>query len=150
MIVLAFAEAVQIAPDFGLVVNVILILAMIWVLNRTFFKPINRVISARSKNKGGQFSESETILNAAAAKEQSFKDGLLAARTEGYELIESERTDAMNLKHANVGAAKTEVAAKTESDLTELGRKTEEAREIISAEADKLANEISSNILKTA
>jgi len=148
MIVLAFAESVQILPDFALVVHVVIILAMIWILNRTFFRPINRVIAAREKVKGGRGSETDEMIKSAATKEQEYKDGLLSARNKGYELIESERSEAVKLRQEAVAQAKAETAAKKASDLDELARLTETARNSISEEAVKLADGISSDLMK--
>ena len=55
MVVLAFAEGsgIQLVPDGTILIHIALILLMIWVLNRTFFRPINRVIQSHEKNKGG-------------------------------------------------------------------------------------------------
>lgn len=150
MIVLAFAESVQIMPDFALVVHVLIILVMIWVLNRTFFRPINRVISARDTGKGGHASETEKMIETAARKEQQYKDDLLSARNEGYELIESKRTAAVETRQEKVAAAKTEVLAKKAADMEELDGLTAAARNTISEEAVKLADEIRSNVIKAA
>jgi F-type H+-transporting ATPase subunit b len=150
MVVLAFAESVQILPDFALVVHVFFILIMIWVLNRTFFRPINRVISARDTGKGGQMSDADKMLQSAADKEQQYKDRLLAARNEGYELIEAERIDAVQARQQKVSAAKAETAAKVGADLEELDELTESARKVIADKAVKLADEISSKIVKAA
>ncbi len=149
MFFLAFAE-VQLLPDFSMILHMIIILVMIWVLNRTFFRPINRIIDAREKNKGGQFSEAEGILRETSEKEVKYNASLLEARNESYELIEQGRSEAVNLKQSKIAEVKDEVALKLESELTELEQQTARAREEISQEAERMAEQISSNILKTA
>ena len=62
MHLLAFAESIQLFPDGSLLIHVALILLMIWVLNRTLYKPINKVLEARERNKGGHSSEAEGLL----------------------------------------------------------------------------------------
>lgn len=150
MLVLAFAESVQIMPDFALVVHVVFILVMIWVLNRTFFRPINKVIASRESGKGGRLSESEQILQLAAEKEQTYKDELLESRNKGYELIEIERTSAIEQRQQNVSTAKAEIETKKSQDLEELSKHTESIRKEIDTTAEKLADQISSNIIKAA
>lgn len=147
---LAFAESVQILPDFALVVHVLIILTMIWILNRTFFRPINRVISARDTGKGGHMSEAEKMLKSADDKEQQYQEDLLSARNEGYELIEERRAEAVSARVEKVAAAKAEVAAQRSADLEELEKITDDARQQISEEASKIADEISSNLTKAA
>jgi F0F1-type ATP synthase membrane subunit b/b' len=89
MVLLAFAESIQLFPDGTLFIHIALILLMIWVLNRTFFRPINRIIEAREKQKGGHGSEADAILSDVGEKQAKYNQGLLAARGEGYELIEN-------------------------------------------------------------
>lgn len=149
MFFLAFAE-VQLLPDFSMIVHMIIILVMIWVLNRTFFRPINRIIDAREKNKGGQFSEAEGILRETSEKEAKYNTSLLEARNESYELIEQGRSEAVSLKQSRIAEVKQEVAVKLESELNELEQQTVRARNEISEEAERMAEQISSNILKTA
>jgi F0F1-type ATP synthase membrane subunit b/b' len=49
-----------------------------------------------------------------------------------------------------MAAARSEISEKRQADLEELERQTNEARASIAEEANKLADEISSNILKVA
>ncbi len=150
MLVLAFAESVQLMPDFSMFIHMAMILGMIWILNRTFFRPINRILDARDRSKGGQSSEAEGILNKAAAKEDDYRQGLLETRNESYKLIETERNAAMDLKQQKVAEVKQEVAAMLETELGELEVQTNSAKSAIAEEAKQLADKISSNILKTA
>ena len=83
MVLLAFAESapVQLIPDGTLFIHIALILLMIWILNRTFFRPINHIISSREKNKGGRSSEAESLLREVSAKETQYNESLREARS---------------------------------------------------------------------
>ncbi|HEX8370115.1 MAG TPA: hypothetical protein VF604_16325 [Pyrinomonadaceae bacterium] len=150
MVVLAFAEssAIQLVPDGTILIHIALILIMIWVLNRTFFRPINRVIATREKNKGGRFGEAEEILQQVAEKNARFESVMREARLEGYNKIEAERIAAMTEKQARVETVKAEVEQKVAVGKDALAQQAEEARRQIAAEARVLAEKISSNILK--
>ncbi len=150
MVLLAFAEQVQLLPDLTVFLHVGMILAMIWFLNRTFFKPINRILEARDRNRGGHKGEAQGILSEVAEKDAAYSAGLLDARNEGYELIEKERTAAIDHKAAEVAAVKKEVAEYLENGLGELDRQTSEAEADIREEAEKMADKISANILRAA
>lgn len=151
MVFLAFAEgSIQLLPDGTLLIHIVLILAMIWILNRTFFRPINKVIEAREKNKGGHSSEAEVILREVEEKNARFDAEMLEARTKGYELIEKERSQAVALREKTIGAVKTEVEQKMANDNKELEKQTSAARATIAKEAEKMSDQISSNILKAA
>lgn len=145
---LLFAEGgVQIVPDLSMFVHMAIILVMIWILNRTFFKPINKVLTARDAS-GGRETASEGMLLKAAEKEEEYKAALLEARNEGYDLIESERTSALETKQEKVASAKAEIRSAADKSLEELAEKTLETKNKIREDAVGLADKITSNIVK--
>ena len=150
MVLLAFAESapVQLVPDGTLFIHIAIILLMIWILNRTFFRPINRIIEQREKNKGGRLGESETLLQEVAEKETKYNEALRDARSKGYELVEKERTEALTSRQEKLGTAKEEIQQKITEETTELEKQTAEARQSIATEAEKMAEKISSSILR--
>jgi F0F1-type ATP synthase membrane subunit b/b' len=148
MVLLAFAESIQLFPDGTLFIHIALILLMIWILNRTFFRPINRVIESREKHKGGYGSEAEAILNDVNEKQTRYNRELLAARSEGYELIEKERLAAISSRQAKIATAKSETAASLAAEKEQVQNQASEARAVIAREAEAMAEKISTNILK--
>ena len=103
MHLLLFAETIQLFPDGTLFVHIAIILAMIWLLNRTLYRPINRVLEAREKNKGGHSSEAEGILKDVEGKETRYTHELLDARSEGYALIEKDQKQAAAARDKQLG-----------------------------------------------
>lgn len=152
MVLLAFAEgmSVQLLPDFTLLVHIVLVLLMIFILNRTFFRPINRVIEARVKKERGGFSEAEEILHQVDEKQARYTAALLEARNGGYELIEQERAEAVRRREAELGGAREEAAQKLATEKAELERQTAAAKAEIERDADDLADRISRNILRAS
>ena len=148
MFLLAFAESIQLFPDGTLFIHIALILLMIWILNRTFFRPINRVIESREKHKGGYGSEAEAILNDVSEKQALYNRELLAARSEGYDLIEKQRSAAISLRQEKIAAAKNETAASLAAEKEQVQNQAAEAKAIIAREAEAMAEKISTNILK--
>jgi F0F1-type ATP synthase membrane subunit b/b' len=149
MFLLALAESgsVQLVPDGTLFIHIALILLMIFVLQRTFFKPINRIIESREKHKAGG-SESENLLREVSEKEMKYNEAMRVARSKGYELIEQQRAEALSQKQEKLGAAKEEVQQTFTKEMSELEKQTAEARQSIATEAEKMAEKISSNILR--
>ena len=148
MFLLAFQE-VRLVPDGTLFIHIALILIMIWVLNRTLFRPVNRIIEMRERNKGGHSGEAQEILKAVGEKQARIETTMLEARSAGYELIERERTSAVAERQEKIGAVKTEVAELVARENQEIAAQTKEARATIAAQAEGMAQRISSNILKT-
>jgi len=146
MFFLAFAE-VQLVPDGTIFIHIALILLMIWLLNRTFFRPINRVIASREKNKGGKFGEAEEILRSVEEKNSLYQTSMRDARSKSYELVESERSAALSRRQTEIDAVKTETEQTIAGEKTELTRQTAEARAEIARTAEQMAERISSSIL---
>jgi len=147
MSLLAFA-GIQLFPDGTLFIHIALILIMIWVLNRTFFKPINRVLESRDKRKFGPGGEAEKILNDALDKEAKLNKEMLSARSEGYDLIEKQRAAAVDSRVKLVAAAKAETAAKFAAEKQALAEQAAAGRATIAAEAEGIADRIAGSILK--
>ena len=147
MSLLAFA-GIQLFPDGTLFIHIALILIMIWVLNRTFFRPINRVLESRDQRKFGPGGEAEKILNDAVEKEAKLNKEMLSARSEGYELIEKQRSAAVDSRAKLVADAKAETAAKFAAEKQSLAEQAAAGRATIAAEAEGIADRIAGSILK--
>lgn len=148
MFLLAFAESIQLFPDGTIFIHIALILLMIWILNRTFFKPINKVIASREKHKAGPGGEADSIMRDVLEKEAKLNQAMLGARSEGYNLIEKERAAAVELRSKKLADAKAEVSAKLAAEKQELEQQAEAARAALAAEAEVMAEKISSTVLK--
>lgn len=148
MYLLAFAEPIQLFPDGTLFIHIALILIMIWVLNRTFFRPINRIIESREKHKGGAGGEAETILKDVADKQGRYNKAMLDARSEGYEVIEKLRAEAVAERQAKIATAKEETAQAFVNEKKQLEDQTAEARALIAKEAEEMSDKIAANILR--
>ena len=147
---LAFAEgnAIELIPNGTLFIHIALILIMIWVLNRMFFRPINRVLTARDKNKGGRSGEAQEILQQVDGKLAKYDSAMRDARSEGYSLIETERNAATAERQSQLESVKTEVANTLSTEKSAIQTQAEKARTEIAAEAQKMAESISASILK--
>lgn len=148
MHLLLFAETIQLFPDGTLFIHVALILLMIWILNRTLYRPINKVIESREKDKGGHSSEALGILKETDAKEARYASEMLDTRSKGYELIEKEQKKAVAAREQKLGEAKAEVAKKFETGKADLAKQAAEVHAAIGADAEKMADKIAASILK--
>lgn len=149
MHLLAFAESIQLFPDGTIFVHIALILVMIWILNRTLYKPINKVLDAREKNKGGRSGEAAEILSSVSEKEARYNRELLETRSTSYELIEKEHDAAVAERDSKLAAAKAEAAASFERGRNVLEKQSEAARGEIDTAAEKMAESIAAGILKS-
>lgn len=148
MHLLLFAETIQLFPDGSLFLHIAIILGMIWLLNRTLYRPINKVLEAREANKGGYSTEAEGILKKAEGKEADYAKEMLDARSEGYAFVEKEQKKAVEERTKRISEVKAEVARNYETGKAELEKQAADARIAIGAEAEKAADRIAANILK--
>ena len=148
MFLLAFAESIQLFPDGTIFVHIALILVMIWVLNRTFFGPINRILETRERQKGGAGSEADRILADVAEKEAKLNQAMLGARSEGYALIEKDREAAVEARMRRLAGAKSETSQRLADEKLSLQEQAASARTEIEAQAEVMADRIAANVLK--
>lgn len=143
-----FAESIQLFPDGTIFIHIAMILGMIWVLNRTLYRPINNIIQAREKQKGGHSLEADDILKNAGNKESQYLKEMLDARSAGYELIEKEQKAAAAMRDEKLNAAKSEIAERFNAERLELEKQTAQAHSEIGSNAEKMADKIAASILK--
>ena len=139
---------IQLFPDGTLFIHIALILLMIFILNRTLYRPINRVLEGRVKTKGSYFGEAEEILKKVDEKESRYAKEMLDARTAGYELIEKEQKAATAAREAKLAETKEQVADRLASGRADIEQQVAAARASIETEADVMADRITSGILK--
>lgn len=148
MHLLLFAESIQLFPDGTIFIHVALILAMIWILNRTLYRPINKVLAARERNKGGHSSEAAEIIAGVEEKEAHYTKEMLDARSAGYALIEKEQKKAVTAREKKLSEVKTEVAEKLDTGRAEIEKESADALVALRKDAENMAERIAAGILK--
>lgn len=148
MHLLLFAENIQLFPDGTLLIHVALILTMIWILNRTLYRPINKVLAAREKSRGGHSSEADEILSSVEEKEARYNREMLDARSKGYELIEAEQKKAAVAREAKLSEVKADVTKTLATGKAEIEKQSSEAQDVLRSESQRLADSIAAGILK--
>ena len=146
---LAFEGSIQLFPDGTIFIHIALILLMIWILNRTYFRPVNKVIESREKFRDVEGGEAGSIQNEALEKEAAYSRELLDARSEGYAYLEKEHAKLIRAREKKLAETKVETGERISGEKRELERQTAEAKSSIGADADKLADQIAATVLKS-
>ena len=145
---LGFAEnSIQLVPDGTLFLHVLIILVMVYVLNATLFRPINRILEAREKRTRGRLTEAQEILGNVSEKLAEYERALRAARTEAYALAERERAAAMQERQKAIDEMRAQLAASTTAEKEAIKGQAEAARTTLEADARRIAGEIGSRVL---
>src|ERR671939_1354401 len=110
MTFLAFAEnSIQLVPDGTLFLHILIILVMVFVLNATLFKPINRILEERERRTRGRSSEAHDILRRVEDKLRHYENALREERAEGYRLMEQVRAEAMRKRQEVLNSVREDV-----------------------------------------
>ena len=146
---LGFAEnSIQLVPDGTLILHVIIILLMVWVLNATLYKPINRILEAREKRTRGRMTEAEEILRAVSDKLSTYERQLRQARAEAYALTEQQRTAAMQERQGKLNEMRQQLGESIAQEKQTIQSQADEARASLESESHRIAREIGERILK--
>jgi F-type H+-transporting ATPase subunit b len=149
MISLAFAEnSIQLVPDGTLIFHILIILVMVFVLNATLFKPINRILEERERRTRGRSSEAQDILHRVEQKLSHYEHSLREARSEGYRLMEQQRAEAMSERQAKLSAVREEINQFVAEQKNIIRAQTEEARASLASDSKRIAAEVGAQILQ--
>jgi F-type H+-transporting ATPase subunit b len=145
---LGFAEnSIQLVPDGTLLLHVLIILVMVYVLNATLFKPINKILENREKRTRGRLTEAQEIMGNVGERMAEYERALRAARNESYAFTEHERAGAMQDRQKALDEMRTQLAASTAAEKGAIRSQAEAARVTLEADARRIATEISSRVL---
>jgi F-type H+-transporting ATPase subunit b len=149
MVFLAFAEnSIQLVPDGTIFFHIFLILLMIWILNRTLFKPINRILEARERMTGGSFAETTDTLRQADEKLANDETTLREARAAGYAVVENTRRESLAQRQLQIDEVKADVVNQIEREKADLNRQVAQARQTLASDARGLAERITAQVLR--
>jgi F-type H+-transporting ATPase subunit b len=145
---LGFAEnSIQLVPDGTLILHVIIILVMVYVLNATLYRPMNRILVARERRTRGRLSEAQEILKNVDAKLSEYERTLRQARAEAYAFTEAERGIAMQERQGKLNAMREQLADSIAKEKDLIERQAEQARTALEVESQSLAQEIGARVL---
>lgn len=148
MIFLGFAESsIQLVPDGTLLFHIALILLMVFILNRTLFKPINRILEERERRTAGRSGEAHDILRRVEEGITNYERTLREARAEGYRLMEQERAAAMLERQTHLNSTREEINGFLAEQKAAIQTQTNEARATLEGDSRRLAAEIGAHIL---
>lgn len=146
MIVLALAGSV-LSIDGSFLVVFISILLLIFILNRTLFKPINQVLDERNHLGAGRMAEAKQLLAQYEQRLNGYEQQIQSARAEAYQFMETQRRDAQAARAEMIAQVKSETAAQIAAAREDISKQTVAAKANLESEARAMAGVISSQIL---
>ena len=143
------AEAsIQLVPDGTLLLHLVLVVVMVFVLNRTLLKPINDILSEREKQITGRLREAEALAAESQEKLKKYNDTLREARGAGYRLLEKERAEGLKEKEAQLRQRRDQLSKEVSSQIDQIRKQEQAVKGELEAQAATIGNLISSQILR--
>ena len=148
MVTLGFAESIQLVPDGTLVIHIAIIITMVFILNRVLFRPINRILDERENRTRGRSKEAREIIQRVGESMSRYEDSLRQARAEGYRLLEQQQAKALDERQNKIASVRNEVEEVIGQERGKIQAQADEARATLGDEARRMADSISSQILR--
>lgn len=124
------------------------ILLLIFILNRTLFAPINKVLDEREHLGAGRLVEAKNLLAQYDEKLRKYEEEVRQARAAAYQTLEAQRKEALAARQQLIEQVKQETLAQIASAKDEIAQQSERARQNLESEARAMAATISSQILQ--
>jgi len=142
--------SIQLVPDGTLLIHVGLILVMIAVLNRTLFRPINKILQRREMM--GEEARDEAVRISALANKRvaEYEAALRKARGDGYREAELARLQGLSESESKLSSTREEIKKLVHMEKLALEDQSDQARRVLAAEAEAVAVEIRNRILKSS
>jgi F-type H+-transporting ATPase subunit b len=144
---LALAESV-LSIDGSFLFIFFSILLLIYILNRTLFKPINQVLEERERLGAGRIGEARRMLGAYEERLKQYESRLREARGEAYQRLESGRREATLDRERMIAEVKAEMTGRIDAARREISEQAAGAKQNLEKEARSMAVTISSRILR--
>jgi len=143
------AEAsIQLVPDGTLLVHLLLVAIMVFIMNRTLLKPVNRIFAEREKQIAGRLKEAQMLATETEQKLKRYNDALHAARVEGYKLLESERANALKDKDEKVRLSREQTSREVALQVDNIRRQEQSVKQELETQAASISSLISAQVLR--
>lgn len=148
MVFVALAgSSIQLVPDGTLLLNIAIIAIMVAVLNRTLFKPINKILADREMNTAGKLAEARKTLATVDERLSHFERELRQARSEAYRMIERQRLAALREREERLVLVKGELQSWAAREKEAIEEQAANAKADLEREARRSATLIASRVL---
>lgn len=141
-------NSIQLVPDGTLVLHLLFIVIMVAVLNRTLLKPVNRILKEREELLAGKMSEAAALSAASKEKLHAYESALRAARSDGYHVVEREKTEALRERELRLNRVREEMAHRVALELEVTRSQEQQAKGELEAKASELSELIASRVLR--
>lgn len=141
-------SSIQLVPDGTLLLHLMMVVVMVFILNRTLLRPINQILAEREKQVTGRIREAERLAAETDEKLKKYNAALYDARSDGYRLLEKERAAALKDKDDKIRSYREEMSQTVAAQLARTQQQERQVRDELESQAVVVGDLISSQILR--
>jgi len=139
---------IQLVPDGTLLLHLLMVVVMVFILNRTLLKPINRILAERERQIEGRLKEAQALAAETEQKLKKYNEALHAARVDGYKLLERERADGLKEKDEKVRLQREQAKREVVAQIDNIKRQEQSVRQELETQAASISSLISAQVLR--
>ena len=139
---------IQLVPDGTLLLHLLMVVIMVFILNRTLLKPINRILAEREKQIEGRLKEAQALAAETEEKRKRYNEALHSARVDGYKLLEKERADGLKEKDEKVRLYREQSSREVAAQLDNIKRQEQSVKQELETQAASISSLISAQVLR--
>ena len=140
--------SIQLVPDGTLLLHLLMVAVMVFILNRTLLKPINRILAERERQVEGRLQEAQMMAAETEEKLKKYNDALHEARVDGYKLLEKERAEGLKQKDEALRLYREQTSREVAERIENTRRQEESVKKELEAQAGAISSLISTQILR--
>jgi len=125
-----------------------MVVVMVFILNRTLLKPINRILAERERQIEGRLKEAQALAAETEQKIKKYNEALHAARVDGYKLLERERADGLKEKDEKVRLQREQAKREVVAQIDNIKRQEQSVRQELETQAASISSLISAQVLR--
>lgn len=135
-------------PDLSILLVMILVWSLCFILKKSFFDPINKILAERDAAINGGQQEAQERLVQCDELSQSYQQSLKAVRQEGYRQQEQLRGEALKVRSQIVAEGRSSAESQLQAAKQETQTQVAAAKQILESEVNGIADGIVKTILR--
>lgn len=139
---------IQLVPDGTLLLHLLMVVIMVFIVNRTLLGPINRILAEREKQVEGRLKEAQALAADTEQKLKTYNNALHAARVDGYKLLEKERADGLKEKDEKVRLQREHTSREVAMQLENIKLQEQSVKRELETQAASISSLISAQVLR--
>jgi F0F1-type ATP synthase membrane subunit b/b' len=138
----------MIRPDLSIIVVMLLVWGLYFLLKKSFFDPLNQILSERHAATEGAQQEAQQKLSQFDQKSRAYQQAIKSARLESYRHQENLRVEALKERFQVIAEGRRQAEQAISSGRTEIEGQVTAAKRTLESEVNSIADEIVKTVMR--